>query len=197
MWGEGDWILLRSVYRARVRWGFMHRVIEADPETLVLYLPPGSPGAWMGRDSDGRYLERWARGDPPLPHVWQLHHVLKLVRPADAHTLELFWDETWTFKGWYVNLQLPLTRTPLGFDTTDLALDVTVDADRTWAWKDEDDFAEAIAFGVISTEEAAGVRAEGERVIAALPDLLPTGWEDWRPDPDWRLPGLPTGWDIV
>ena len=197
MWAPGDWILLRSVYRARVRWGFMHCVVESGPEALVVYLPPGSPGASMGRDRDGRYLERWVRGDPALPHAWERSHVLKLLRPREAHTLELFWDESWAFSGWYVNLQTPLTRTTFGFDTTDLALDVTVEPDGTWAWKDEDDFAEAIALGVLTDAEAAEVVAQGERVIAALPELLPTGWEEWRPDLGWTPPELPAGWDVV
>ena len=64
-------------------------------------------------------------------------------------------------------------------DTTDLALDVTVDPDGTWAWKDEDELAEAISLGVLDEAAAAELRAEGERVIAAKP--WPTGWEDWRP----------------
>ena len=197
MWREGDWILLRSVYRERVRWGFMHCIVHAGEGPLVVYLPPGSPGASMGRDPDGRYLERWVRGDPPIRHAWERSHVLKLLRPEAAHTLELFWNEEWRFSGWYVNLQTPLTRTRFGYDTTDLALDVTVDPDGTWAWKDEDDFVEAQTLGVMTAAEAAGVRAEGERVIAALPGLLPTGWEGWRPAPGRAPPDLPAGWAAV
>ena len=53
----------------------------------------------------------------------------------------LFWDESWSFLGWYVNLQSPLRRSPLGFDMTDWALDVWVEPDGRWQWKDEDDFA--------------------------------------------------------
>ena len=197
MWAEGDWILLRSVYRGHVRWAFMHRVIETGPDSLVVYLPPESPGASMGRDPDGRYMERWVRGDPPFRHRSRFHHVLKLLDPAAAHTLELFWNTSWEFKGWYVNLQTPLTPTAFGFDTTDLALDVTIDPTGKWAWKDEYDFAEAIDLGVLSADHAAAVRKEGERVIDALPELLPTGWEDWRPDPAWQPPELPAGWNVV
>lgn len=151
----------------------------------------------MGRDPDGRYLERWVRGDPPVRHKWRFHHVLKLLWPPRSHTLELFWDTQWTFKRWYVNLQTPLVETPLGFDTTDHALDVTVSATGNWQWKDEDDFEEAQRLGVFSPDEAAEVRAEGERVIARLPELIPTGWEDWRPDPAWVVPELPPDWDKV
>jgi len=61
----------------------------------------------------------------------------------------------------------------------DHALDVLVEQDGTWRWKDEGDFAKAQRLGVFTPDEAALVRAEGERVIAARP--WPTGWEDWRP----------------
>ena len=146
----------------------------------------------MGRDPDGRYLERWAGGDDPHHHVWRIHHVLWLVRPAATHMLGLKWHEDWRFAGWYVNLQAPLLETPLGYDTTDWALDVEVEPDGTWAWKDEDDFAEAQELGVLGEAAAAAVRAEGERVIAERP--WPTGWEEWRPDPAWTPPPLPADW---
>ena len=61
----------------------------------------------------------------------------------------------------------------------DHALDLVIAPDGSWCWKDEDDFAEAQALGVFTVEQAAAVRAEGERVLAARP--WPTGWENWRP----------------
>ena len=63
---------------------------------------------------------------------------------------------------------------------TDQALDVLVEPDGTWRWKDEDDLAEAQALGHLDCRRGSGRRAEGERVIAASP--WPTGWEDWRPE---------------
>lgn len=149
----------------------------------------------MWRDPDGRYLERWVGGDPPRDFVWRRGPVLQLVRPGDAHAVEVLWDEAWSLAGWYVNLQAPLRRTALGYDTADWALDVLVEPDGTWHWKDEDDFAEAIALGVFDEAAAAAVRAEGERVIEARP--WPTGWEDWRPPADWEPLPLPEGWDDV
>ena len=55
-----------SVYRERVRWAFMHRVIESGADSLVVYLAPESPGASLGREPDGRYMERWVRGAQAL-----------------------------------------------------------------------------------------------------------------------------------
>jgi hypothetical protein len=175
----GETVEVRGVYRGRVRWAFPHRVVADDGSRLVLYLAPGAEGVWMGRGENGEYLERWARGDAPRAHVWQQHHVLSLTRRGDAHSLWLFWADDWTFRGWYVQLQKPIVETPSGIETMDHALDIVVAPNGTWRWKDEDDFAEAQALGVLTPEEAAAVRAEGERVVAAHP--WPTGWEDWRP----------------
>lgn len=191
----GDVVLVRSVYRGRVRWAFPQRLVEDDGDRLVTYLAPGTPGASMGRDPDGRYLERWARGDDPRRHAWRDHHVLWITRRGDAHSINIFWNEAWAFRSWYVNLQAPLTSTRLGYDTTDHALDVVVAPDGVWRWKDEDDFAEAIALGIFDDAQAAAVRAEGERVVAARP--WPTGWEAWRPDPGWTPPSLPDDWHAV
>ena len=190
---SGDPLLLRSVYRGRVRWAFPHRLVAHEGDRVLLYLAVGTQGVWMGRDPDGRYLERWMRGDDPHAHVWRFHHVLWAIPRDEPHMLGLKWDEAWRFVGWYVNLQKPVTVTSLGFDTCDLALDVEVEPDGTWRWKDEDDFGEAQQLGVLDEAAAAAVRAEGERVIAERP--WPTGWEDWRPDAAWKPLRLPAGWD--
>ena len=192
----GDAVLVRSVYRGRVRWAFPHRFVANDGDRVVLYLTPGTSGVWMGRDPDGRYLERWARGDDPHAHVWHTHHLLWLVRPdTDSHMLGVLWDERWRLRGWYVNLQEPFRKTRLGYDYADLALDVVVAPDGSWTWKDEDDFAETQRLGILDPDAAAALRAEGERVVARSP--WPTGWEEWRPDPAWRPLALPDGWANV
>ena len=53
-------------------------------------------------------------------------------------------------------------------------LDVWVEPDGSWQWKDEDELVEAIELGVFDEAGAAAVRAEGERVIERTP--WPTGW---------------------
>jgi hypothetical protein len=123
-----------------------------------------------------------------------------LVTPGSSHAIYVMWETGQTkLRCWYIDLQEPLRRTNLGFDTMDQLLDIVVSPDQSkWHWKDEDEFEEAIAIGVYSIEEAQSIRAEGERVI----NLLQTGqspfcdgWEKWSPPTEWDIPTLPEGWD--
>jgi hypothetical protein len=192
----GDPVVLRSIYRGRVRWTFPHTFIADVDGCIALLIRPGTRGRLIRRDAEGRYLERWVAEDEPTDHVWRDNRVLWLAPQGASHSIGVFWDaETDELRGWYVQLGDPLRPSRLGFDTMDHALDVWIQPDGSWEWKDEDDFAEAQELGVFTPEEAAAIRAEGERVLAAGP--WPTGWEDWRPDAEWQLPELPLGWDVV
>jgi hypothetical protein len=173
-----------------------HVLVEETSEVAVLYVPPGTRGRRPSRPfiedpSQLRTLE-WDH----VEHVWHGTHALRLLRPGAAHCLYLFWDERgWSFQGWYVNLQAPFVRSTLGFDTRDHALDVVVEPDGSWRWKDEDHLELATRLGVFTRAEASEIRAEGERVLEQWP--FPTGWEGWRPDPVWPVPSLPEGWSAV
>jgi predicted RNA-binding protein associated with RNAse of E/G family len=118
---------------------------------------------------------------------------LRLARPGASHSILLFFRVE--FYAWYVNLERPLMRSPVGFDLSDLFLDVYIERDRPARWLDEDELEQALAAGLLTPEDAAAARAEGERVLAEWP--FPTGWEDFRPDPRWEPPQLPAGWDVV
>ena len=191
-----DVAVLRSVYLGHVRWAFPVRVLEETETRVALYLAPGTRGKRfagppLNAVADLRDVD-WSLEDA----VWRYTHRLYLTPFGRAHSLELFWDaETWAFAGWYVNLQEPLRRTPVGFDTRDQALDVVIAPDGSWSWKDEDHLESAVRNGRFTAEEARAVRREGERVVARLGDLLPTGWEDWRPPASWPVPELPPLWD--
>ncbi|HEX2774384.1 MAG TPA: DUF402 domain-containing protein, partial [Micromonosporaceae bacterium] len=79
------------------------------------------------------------------------------------------------------------------------ALDVWVEPDRTWRWKDEDEFAEKTGHPLYWTaEEAAAIRARGEALAAraeARQFPFDGTWCDFRPDPAWPVPQRPAGWD--
>jgi hypothetical protein len=191
----GDVLLKRSIYGGNVRWTFPHRYVGDWQGRIGIYCGPGNEGKAMRRGADG-YLARWITDAPPFDATWEQTHVLRFEQPGGSHSVEIYWDADWNHFSWYVNLQSPLVVNGRFLDTTDWALDVTVSPEGAWAWKDEDEFAEAIELGVFDEESAARVRAEGERAIAARP--WPTGWEDWRPPEEWREPlTLPEDWHVV
>ena len=121
----------------------------------------------------------------------------RLVPLAGAHSVWLFWDEGGTFQNWYVNLERPHAWHAEGCDSGDTLLDLVCDAPRQWRWKDEDELEVAVAVGAMTREDAAGVRAEGERVAAAIErweSPFGDGWERWRPETGWPAPVLPADW---
>jgi hypothetical protein len=190
-------IVWRHVYQGRLRWAIPNLLIEETPDHIVSLLVPGTvckaPTSYGRLGYVQQLLEAWEEiGD----HVWHTRRCLMIAPFGEAHTLGLHWDHaTGDFLGWYVNLQEPMRRSPIGYDSFDQMLDVWIEPDGTWSWKDWDELVEAEQVGLFSASEAAAIRAEGERVIASLGTRLPTGWEDWRPDPAWALPTLPEGWD--
>ncbi|HEY2354259.1 MAG TPA: DUF402 domain-containing protein [Gaiellaceae bacterium] len=156
----------------------------------LLYVRPGDEMRRRGTWSE------WDRDAVPELHVWDRTHLLWLVREGgDLHALGHFWDTNWSFLGWYVNLQAPLVVRGNRFDTTDWALDVWIEPDGSWEWKDEDHFAAAVNRGFLDEATAGEIRAEGERVIAERP--WPTGWEDWRAPAEWAPLELPEDWHVV
>jgi hypothetical protein len=197
-WSAGDAIVVREVWEGRVFQARPAVVIEDEPAQTMLFVPGGARcGLPIG--DDGRELRL-----PDRP--WRLrvgergpNPILSFAWPDTPYAV-LRWSTDARTPVWYVNLQDPMRRTVLGFDTVDHALDVIVELDGRWWWKDEDELAEAVERGLFSAEEAATFRAHGERAAARILDREPPfdrDWSDWRPDPAWRPPGLPDGWDRV
>ncbi|GAA2394728.1 DUF402 domain-containing protein [Dactylosporangium salmoneum] len=181
------------------------RLLADDDRGVLTWRPIGTPHLFL-RTVDGRdrrevpfaqrHTVRWRL----TPLVWSSRHVLHLFRPGRAHSVWWMFDEDFRLDRWYVNLEAPPARWSGGVDTSDHALDLVVAADRTWRWKDEDEFEERIGHPSYWTaEQAAGIRAEGERVVAdveAAAFPFDGTWCDFRPDPSWPLPALPDeGWD--
>jgi predicted RNA-binding protein associated with RNAse of E/G family len=115
-----------------------------------------------------------------------------------------FRDDRDRFTEWYVNLEERALRWDdgdvAGVDVVDQDLDIVVAPDRTWRWKDEDEFAERLALPEhYWVQDEAAVRAEGRRVVK----LIEAGefpfdgtWTDFVPDPTWPVPrSLPPGWN--
>jgi len=192
MFGSGDTVVVREIWKGRVWKARPYLVVHDGPEQLALHLPQGAPTKIP--DGSGIPRDEWTLQDGRFRH-----DALRLTRPGAAHSVLLFWAAG-AFVCWYVNFERPLTRSRVGFDYLDLELDLRVRPDRTVEVLDEDEFEEAQSLGVIGPEEAAYVRVEAKRMIASIERWEPPfcdGWEEWRPDPSWEIPSLPVGWDEV
>ena len=191
---SGRHAVLRHLYGGRVAYVQPVTVVHDRPDEIALYLAAGTPCKHV----DG--LEPLARGDWTCrDRTHERTDVLMLVRPDDWYAIWLmWWHDSGEFWQWYVNFQLPLEHTLLGFDTADKTLDITVAPDGRWQWKDEEEFAYAQELGVVRPEEARAIRDAAPRVIADIESgayPFTERWLSWRPDPRWSIPGIPAGWE--
>jgi hypothetical protein len=187
-------MLLRRYFRGpHVSWAQAVHPVSDDERGLLVWLPTGAGFACRLDSGGAPAIEEYAAA-PLQRRTWADRDVLILHPPGAAHSVWWFFREG-AFLGWYVNLEAVLARHPGGIDVVDHHLDVVVDPDRTWRWKDEDDFEACIDRpGFWTTAEAALIRAEGSRVAArAEAGAFPFDgtWRDFRPDPAWPLPKLP------
>lgn len=204
----GQLVLRRQFQRddllSRVWSGY---VVADDDRGLWIWVGDGSAYRDIAA-ADGRGFREvpfgeWGRTAKRMAEDPWRGNVLMFHPPGLAHSVWLFFTDG-RFSSWYVNLEEPGTRwhdgTVAGIDTVDYDLDIVVAPDRTWRWKDEDEFADHLAHpDVYWVPDEAAVRAEGERVVK-----LVTAGEfpfdhtrtDFRPDPRWSGPlAMPTGWD--
>ncbi len=197
-WNPGDVVVTRGLWRGKVHWACAGIVVQDTPGLIAIYRPAGSPNRIPDKRSTPQdFLTNDIR---LVPRHWTDTDVLALAAPAAAHAVEIMWEAGRTeLRCWYVNLQEPLRRTRLGFDSMDQLLDLVISPDlSTWRWKDEEEFNEAVALGVYSPAAARAIRREGERVIARLQarqSPFCDGWESWRPPAGWAIPPLLDGWD--
>ncbi len=205
-WNPGDVVVLR--YRRNNPGDVIEpvRVVHDGDDYIALYLAVGTPIKGQATRDGQRltreipFVEREGMIGGFADWTWTTNHVLMLHQPGRMSTTMLFWrDPDWVLRNWYGNIQAPLQRTAIGFDTADYLLDVWIDPDMSWSWKDEDEWELAREHGLIAPDILDEVRREGERIIAdaeARAWPFNAGFESWRPDPSWTAPSsLPDSWD--
>ncbi|HWN20602.1 MAG TPA: DUF402 domain-containing protein [Gaiellaceae bacterium] len=203
MWSEGDLVALRHVNAGRVSHVWPTVVVKDTQDLVALYLAAGAPTLRRSR-LDGSPLDRSLAYEERTRVPWRLapgewfgSSCLQLQRAGEASS----WWRWLDGSGWYVNLQDPLRRTPIGFDTGDHVLDLVVRPDGSWEWKDEDEFEAACQLGRFTRSEMAAVRRAGEEAAAAIDAgawPLDSEWSTWLPDGSWpTVTRLPEGWDVV
>ena len=170
-------------------------VVEDSDDALATYIAPGAElgfvaGGWP--TPDGRHP--WSGRQR-----WEGHGVLMVQRPGDHHAVWHFWTgPTREFACWYINLQAAFQRTPIGYDTQDLELDIVVLPDGSWSFKDLDVLEQRVTEGRFSSELVRWIVALGEQLAAEL-DAGRYWWEqrwvDWTPETSWQDPSLTPGWE--
>lgn len=204
-WQPGDQVLLRYLRNTPGDLIAPVTVVHDDDEFTGVYLAVGTPlkgqamrdGTRITREMP--FVERQRLIGGFADFTWSDNHVLMLMRHGRMNAIWFKWREPdWEPSGYYGNIQAPLIRTALGFDTADYLLDVAIDRDLAWCWKDEDEWELAREHGLIERPLLDDVRREGEQIIADVEARawpFNAGFESWRPDPAWPVPEMPASWD--
>jgi hypothetical protein len=205
----GEIAHLRHFQHDEVSGFFTMRVVRHDADGLLLYGVAGTR-FWRQDMPDGRTLSEtslpeWV-GSPKAPVPFLSKHSQLSWHPtgADYSIRVVFFRGRFT--NWYANLEEPAVAWRdeglAGLDTVDWDLDVWVDPDRSWRWKDEELFAERLRFpSLYWVSDEARVRRAGRDVIALVEAAaFPFDGSlcDYRPDESWTpiiADAPPPGWD--
>jgi len=208
-WNEGATILLRGVYNRRAVYVQSVRVIKDRPEETALLIWPGTecmvPDGYIRHGHDASKWDRWQETLTNTIQleklIWHTNRFLILLEPEKFYSTIYIWEAASDqFVCYYINFQLPIQRTCLGFDTLDLDLDLEIDASHDWHWKDVDDYERGICKGGIQLEWVKNIEQAQKEVFARIEKRaypLDASWLNWRPDPAWLAPCLPEDWNAT
>jgi protein associated with RNAse G/E len=197
-WMAGESATLRGVEN-KVFWAYPTIVVQDTSDLIVLYMPAGI----LGKDTDHKPTPQELLSPEKInitDHKWERTDVLMLIVPGEAFSTYVMWKtDTKDLVCWYINLQEPIRRTSIGFDTMDNMLDIVVRPNMVeWEWKDNDEFAEAENVGFYSHEKAREIWETGENAVNLLTSERQSfyrKWEKWQAKPEWKLPSLSPLWD--
>lgn len=206
-WKSGEHVALRGMIENRV-WSVLSTIVvhDTEEETRLLLLPGAQclypEGYFRRKQGDYSRGTRWQEiRRQPWQHrqfEWAQNRFLIVLQPQQYYAVFYIWQhEAHHFTCYYVNFQLPYRRSHCGFDTLDLDLDIVVDPQYTWRWKDEDDYQAAIQEGGMHETWVHGVEQAKPEVLAKIQHQqypFDGTWVAWRPDSSWMPPCLPKRW---
>jgi hypothetical protein len=206
MWKLGDVIAWRGIYRDRVWHAQTTLVVRDTPEELALALLPGTecaaPEGYLEGKQSGKRRWNFKDRDWKLEkYMWHSNRLLILLEPDKFYSTMYFWDHvSHKFLCYYINFQLPFKRSDDGIDTLDLDLDLIIDPDFSFEWKDLDDYQKSIDNEVIFAEWMQGIDSAKQDVFSRLEKRsypYDGSWLNWKPDTTWSPPKLPENWDKI
>lgn len=174
-------------------------VVRDDPDALVVWLPVGTPTLRAARaDGLGKRDDPTTLFTTGLVQERGVHRLFDQLRVAPTGRRWSVWvffaEGTGDFAGWYVNFEEAHVRDENTVYTSDRVLDLVIDPDKTMVRKDEDELALAVEQGVFDAVEATAIERDAafvEALVAAWDSPFCDGWEHFRPDRAWPIPGLP------
>jgi protein associated with RNAse G/E len=207
---SGETVALRGVYQDRVTYVQSARVIKDTENEIILLVQPGAecaaPAGYIRhRQTD---ITKWDRWRETLEnslnletYIWHTNRFLIFLEPEKYFSTIYIWeDASDRFDCYYINFQLPISRSHCGFDTFDLELDIIINPDLTWEWKDEEAYQQGIRSGGIIDAWVKQIEHAQKEVFSRIEHgLYPIdqSWLGWRPDISWEKTKLPVNWDKV
>lgn len=173
--GAGQIITKREVWNGRVWLEHPVRVESDSADVLAVVLEDGSPFTF----DDLQPPHPWAAHD-----AWRGPTVLQLRRPKDWYSVWKFFEPAsngFHFRGWYLNIERPVMRTPDGIETDDLELDLVLSPDGGRQWKDVEQLTARLADGRFDVATLLRVL----ETAGDLTDLLDRDERWWAPWDDW------------
>jgi hypothetical protein len=198
----GSTIVATEAWRDRLWSAAPHLVVTSDTDILVTYQPAGAVSI-VSSNRDMAYTRGMSRSERKLAaletlqvspkQVYETPTKLYFYTPGSWARINLGWDPSdGHFMGWYVNFELPAEHMADGLISKDLVLDIYVNPDLTWEWKDEQEFTEAIDRNLIDAHLRDTLATEADRVLAQV--AAGEGAFDPRCDPRWQAFHAPEHW---
>lgn len=183
-------------------------VVQDDDDLSVFASVPGSGKASRAGRAAGpnSRIVPWDTWDGSYNiGAWRGTTVVRVHRRGEPWSIWRWHDGTAWTDDWYGNLEAPWSRTTLGFDSRDYALDVTghgTPGTSSWevAFKDEDELAWFVESRTITQAVADRITAIGHELLEVFHDaagVIGADWDAWLPRPEWEPTPLPDGWEQV
>jgi predicted RNA-binding protein associated with RNAse of E/G family len=202
----GSTAVRRDVFAGRVWTESPTRVLRGDEQSVTTAIWPGVRtlaskdfiASKSGADAAAARvssLDSLAAGTFELGDwIWRWRSFVTDVVDGRWFTVTRMYDQAGALVCWYVNFERPPSWRPAGWDTMDLALDLVVEPDGRWSWKDEDEYAHSRRLGLVTPAEHAAVARAREEAVDQVEQRLGVFGQDpgasWLPDPAWPLPEL-------
>jgi hypothetical protein len=205
VWEPGVTIVAEERWHGMLWSAVPQRVVRSTPTELATYVPTGAVAtrasnrglpSTEGLSLDQRKLLALRTRESRVVEVAEAPDKIFITRPERWSRTILGWDQgTGAFRGWYVNFELPVAMTSTGLASMDLVLDLWVNPDRTWVWKDRDEYLSVLADRTLDPAVRDHLELETGQVLEELKSGVgpfADTWMGFRSRDDWPTPMLPS-----